>query len=378
MIKVLQFPVANSKGGITRYVLQNWRFIDRDCFRFDFATMSKQLDFEDQLIKDGCKVFHISSYAEDNSETFTKEFREILANEQYDIIHIHTKQWKSFLVEQLAKEAGIKKIIVHAHSTGIDVLDEQKRLMEVELHNKRKAELNEDIATDYWACSMKAAEFIYGDMIPKEKIRIMNNAIDLDKFRYAETTRRECRRELGIKDKDYVVGNVGRFVYPKNQSFLLCVFKELCKQDDSFKLLLVGSGEREEEYRKYVRENNLEENVIFTGYRTDVSRLMQAMDVFCLPSHFEGLGIVLIEAQALGLQCITSDCIIEEALVTNIINRISLKSELEWVLQIEKCRKRILKNRKVYNRIVKEKGYDLREQIKYIELLYKNGTINYL
>ena len=120
-IKILQFPIANSKGGITNYILQNWKYIDKTKFRFDFATMSHSLDFAEELEEQGCKIYHISCYAEDNIEKFVHEFRNILNNEDYDVVHLHTKQWKSFLVERIAKEMGIKKIIIHAHSTGIDV-----------------------------------------------------------------------------------------------------------------------------------------------------------------------------------------------------------------------------------------------------------------
>lgn len=110
-IKILQFPIANSKGGITQYILQNWKFIDKAKFEFDFATMSKSLDFENELKKTGSKIYYISCYAEDNKEKFVREFTEILSNGNYDIVHLHTKQWKSFLVERIAKEAGIKKLL---------------------------------------------------------------------------------------------------------------------------------------------------------------------------------------------------------------------------------------------------------------------------
>lgn len=125
--RVLQFPVSNNKGGMAQYVWQNWKFIDKTKFQFDFATMSKSLDCADELEAEGCKVHYISCYAEDDRETFVSEFEKILRDGNYDIVHLHTKQWKSFLVEQFAKEAGVKKIIVHAHNTGIGTLDEKKR-----------------------------------------------------------------------------------------------------------------------------------------------------------------------------------------------------------------------------------------------------------
>ncbi len=377
-IRILQFPVANSKGGITQYVLQNWKFIDKSKFQFDFATMSKSLDFASDLEREGCKVHYISCYAEQDKERFTAEFRKILTEGDYDVVHLHTKQWKSFLVEQIAKEVGVKKIIIHAHSTGVDTLDEKRREEEIELHNRVRSELTEDIATDFWACSWKAADFIFGDKISKDKIKIMNNAIDLSKYRYDPNVRNRCRRKLGIADDEYVIGNIGRFVYQKNQEFLLKVFSEICKKDNDsyykFRLLLVGSGEKEKEYREIVCRYGVKERVIFTGFRKDVAELLQVMDIFCLPSRFEGLGIVLIEAQTAGLTCIGSEFVPEEALLTERIVRLPYDVSLwkkriieEYDIQHIQLIKR---SENINIERLKGKGYEIKEQIKYIEKQY--------
>ena len=239
-IKVLQFPIAASKGGITRYVLKNWKYIDKARFQFDFATMSKELDFADELEKEGCKVYYISCYAEENEQRFINEFREILRKGEYDIVHLHTKQWKSFHVEKLAKEAGVKKVIVHSHSSGIDTIDEHKRQTEILLHNRMKNELTEDMATDFWACSQKAAEFLFGEKIPQKRIKIMHNAIELERFRYNKTVREAVRKEFGIEDK-FVVGHIGRFAYQKNHEFLIEMFAQLCEKEENAVLFLVGN-----------------------------------------------------------------------------------------------------------------------------------------
>lgn len=166
-IKILQFPVANSQGGITQYILQNWKYIDKKRFQFDFATMSKHLSFADALLKQGCKMHYISCYAEENEQQFNEEFEAILRNENYDIVHLHTKQWKSYNIEKIAKKVGVPKIIVHSHNTGIDTLDDERRGEEIETHYRVRKALREDIATDFWACSNLAADFLYGDYIPK-------------------------------------------------------------------------------------------------------------------------------------------------------------------------------------------------------------------
>lgn len=365
-IKILQFPVANSKGGITQYVLRNWEFIDKTKFHFDFATMSKSLDFEEQLTKDGSKVFYISCYAEENKEQFVSEFKKILELGQYDIVHLHTKQWKSTLVEQLAKEAGVKRVIVHAHSSGIDTLDEQKRLEEIELHNRVLRTITEGIATDFWACSELAGKFLYGDRIPTSRIEVMNNAIKLSRFAYREDTRKEYRKQLGIRDDEIIIGSVGRFVYPKNQEFLLEVFKEISELRNDFRLVIVGEGELEERFKKFVSLNRLEEKVRFLGYRNDVDSLLQAFDIFCLPSRFEGYPISLIEAHASGVKCIVSDCITSEVQISALISRLPLDKET-WVNNILKYEKY---DRSIYAEITRSAGFDLKDQILKIEERY--------
>lgn len=365
-IKILQFPIANSKGGITQYVLQNWKYINKSKFQFDFATMSKSLDFADELLSNGSKIFYISCYAEDNENKFVDEFRRILVEGKYDIVHLHTKQWKSFNVEKIAKEVGVKKIIVHAHSTGIDTLNMEQRKREEQLHCSLRESLTDDIATDYWACSKLAADFLYGEKIQKKKIKIFNNAIDLSKFQYNEMVRKEYRDKLGIRD-EFLIGNVGRFVFSKNQEFLLHVFEKVNRIRKDCKLLLIGTGEREISYKQYVSENGLEGKVIFLGYREDVHCWLQAMDIFTVTSRFEGLSIAAIEAQAAGLKCVCSDVLPQEVGVT--------KNIYFLPLEMDTWKNKILDLMNIYERldmseVVSEAGYNIRQQIKVIEQAY--------
>lgn len=373
-IKVLQFPIANSKGGITQYVLQNWRFIDKEKFQFDFATMSKSLDFADELETEGCKIHYISCYAEEGRDKFVYEFKKILTNENYDIVHLHTKQWKSFLVEQIAKQVGVKKIIIHAHSTGIDTLDEKKRIQEIQLHNHIIESLVEDIATDFWACSQKAADFLYEDKISQSKVIIMHNAIDLLKYAYNCEIREVYRKKLGIESSECIIGNVGRFVYPKNQEFLIKVFVTLCKLGQKkYKLLLVGSGEREEQCKEMVREYEISHQVIFTGFRTDIPELLQAMDIFCLPSLFEGLPISMVEAQASGLPCLVNDAITKETNLTKNVHYCRLEVN-EWAETIVRMSE-MLPHRTDIPWLVRNEDFDIRKQIKLIEDGYVRGLL---
>ena len=370
-IKVLQFPVANSKGGITQYALQNWKFIDKSKFQFDFATMSKSLSFAEDLEREGCKIFYISCYAEENKEQFIKEFKKILLEGNYDVVHLHTKQWKSFCVEELAKEVNIKRIIVHAHNTGIDAIDVALREKEIGLHNRMLNLLTEDIATDFWACSKRAADFVFADKIDQKKIKIMCNAIDLERFKYKESVRMKLRDELNINNK-FVIGHVGRFVYQKNHDFIIDVFSHVCKQNENAVLLLVGEGELEENIRQKVNKLQLSDKVIFMGWRKDVQDILQAMDVFVLPSKFEGLPIVAVEAQAVGLKCLCSDTITDEVKITKRLELLPLNSE-QWVKRILQCDREdeYFDRRESLNL----KQYDILNQIKLVEFEYSGSNL---
>lgn len=365
-IKVLQFPIANSFGGITHYALDNWKWMNKDKFQCDFATMSKKLDFADEVLATGSKIHYISCYAEENEKKFIDEVNKIL-DEGYDVVHLHTKQWKSFLMEQVCLERNVPKIIVHSHSTRCDALDIAKREWETKEHNRVKQEFNTALATDFWACSNEAAEWLFGKQIPHERICIMKNAIEVEKFAYDEKIRKAVRKKLGLDDM-FVVGHVGRLAYPKNQEFLIEVFAEVYKENSNMVLLLVGEGELEEELKRKAKELGLEKNINFMGKRADTNILYQAMDLFVMPSRFEGFPITLLEAQTSGLKCLAS---------TNVSEEIKVTDNIEFLdLEIEKWTKRILQYSKGYERIdqcavIREAGYSIKEQIKEIERLYR-------
>lgn len=370
-IKILQFPIANSNGGITHYAMKNWQYMDKGKFQCDFATVSKHLDFEWDILATGSKIHYISCYAEENAQQFEKEFREILQKGNYDVLHLHTGRWKSLFVERIAKELRVKKVIIHAHNTGIDILDEEKRKVEIMRHNSIKAELTQDMATDFWACSRKAAEFLFGNKIPQERIKIMKNAIEIEQFQYNEIARQETRKEFGVEDK-FVIGHIGRFVYQKNHEFLIEMFAQLCRKEEKAVLFLVGDGElRDAVYKKAV-DLGIEGKVIFAGKRDDVYKLLQGMDIFCFPSRFEGLPISLIEVQASDLLCLYSDTITDEIELIDKIFRLPLDKDM-WVEKILDLRNKAYENRKDRISEMMKKGYDIKLQIRNIEKEYMEG-----
>ncbi|WP_434752902.1 glycosyltransferase [Paenibacillus amylolyticus] len=366
-IKVLQLPIAKTRAGITHYSMRNWDYIDKTRFQFDFVTFSKSIDFEDELTKDGCKVHYVSCYAEENREQFITELREILS-EGYDAIHLHTGHWKNFLVEEIAIEMRIPIIIVHAHNNMIGINDPELRQQAIDLHEQQKKMFMPYHATHFLACAKSAADWLYGPQIPKENIRILKNAINIDKFSYQPEVREEYRERLSLKDS-FVIGHVGRFAYQKNHEMLMEIFAKVSKEISNAKLMLIGEGEGFESIKSTVSALGLEDRVLFLGRQSDIEvpKLMQAMDTFCLPSRFGGLDLVLVEAQTSGLKCLVSDIMPEEAKITDHIQYLPLEINA-WCDAIIKLSKGYI--RTDCKDIVANAGYSLTNQIQELEKIY--------
>lgn len=364
MKKIIHFSLANTRSGITQYVLNHWKYIDKSSFQFDVVTFGGKLDFQEELEVQGCKVFYVKNRAEDDLEQFRDEILRILSG-GYDMIHLHTSYWKSFELEKLAKQAGIPRIIVHAHNTA--VFDDKGREEKERQHYRLREQLFPDIATDFWACSYTAAQWLYADRIPSERIRIVNNAIDVRKFQFNQEKRRKIRQSLGWEDK-LIVGHVGRFSYQKNHKFLIEAFGEAVKVREDIRLILIGRGPLEDSVYSLVDQSGLAGKVCFAGTSNHVNDWLQAMDVFALPSLFEGLPIVAVEAQAAGLRCLLGDTVTRETAVTDRISFLPLEICV-WrdALLAEPGKE---ENREQYARQVAQAGYDIQKYIQTLEGMY--------
>ena len=222
---------------------------------------------------------------------------------------------------------------------------------------------------DYFlACSKKAAKWMYPPKIINNKNCIIcKNAIDVEKFRFNKTKRFELRKGYNISNDCIVIGHVAGFVYQKNHSFVIKILKSLQKTNLKFKIFFVGIGEELEKIKINVNEFNLSNNVVFLNQRNDVQDLMQLFDILILPSHFEGFGFVVIEAQCSGLPCLVSNGVPQEVKVTDLVHFLSLKDPEEWSRYIIKygCL-----NRSDRSKDVAKAGFDIKENIKKIEKLY--------
>lgn len=218
-------------------------------------------------------------------------------------------------------------------------------------------------ADKLFACGDEAGRWMFNT----DDFEVLNNAIDTDLYAYNKEKADKVKKEFGIENK-FVVGHVGRFNPQKNHEFLIDVFNEIQKVKEDSVLMLVGDGDLRPEIEKKVRDLGLSDKVIFTGVRSDVNDLMQGMDVFLFPSLYEGLGIVLIEAQAAGLKCIISDNIPKDGVLTDDVTCISLtQSPIVWANEILKYQEYKRANNK---EIIKKANYDIKNNAKKLEQFY--------
>lgn len=366
-IRILQAFVANDKGGLTGYICQNYRFIDRNKVQFDFLTFEDgKLDFEDEFIDMGARFYHISRPSHPIS--YAKSLKGILNQTEYAAVHFNMS-YANFIPIIIARWIGAKKIIMHSHSTAIDDRRDSIRFAKIIIHKLGRYLMNY-MADEYLACSSLAAKWMYPDSILQSKrYHMAKNAIDVSKYNYNPHVRADIRCKLKISDDTFVIGHVGRFTYQKNHEFLINVFKKVHQKVKDSVLLLIGEGPDEDIIKQKVKELKLNDNVIFLGRRNDVPKLFQAMDCFVLPSRFEGLPIVGIEAQAVGLPCVFSTAITAEASVSDEVVFTSLDDMSHWISNILATS---TKQRKACEKsCLDTAGYNIQSEIKKIESLYE-------
>lgn len=255
------------------------------------------------------------------------------------------------------KFSGVKKIIFHSHNTNIDDDNKFKRFLMLIYHYFSRTLITNFVEIKY-ACSMKAYKWLYGKECRSQE-NLIRNAIDLDKFIYNNSLVVEQKLKLFCENA-FVIGHIGRFSYQKNHEFLINTFYEIQKKNDRARLLLIGEGLLYENIRNLVCKLNIENKVKFVEFTTEVHKYYQIMDVFVLPSLFEGLALVCIEAQASGLKCFFSENITKEAKVSALVKFLPLnKSVNDWAEQILSVEGYKRKNDK---ESLRKAGYDLSEQ----------------
>lgn len=368
-IKICCFCEMWESGGIESFLYNIYSRFDPHEFVIHIAVSElKASIFTEKLCAQGI-IFHELS---GNRKKVLKNYRmfiNLLRKERYDVLHLNVYHGMSLFYICLSKLMGVKVRIAHAHNTHLK--KNNVYFWNVFLHNAAKW-LFSDFATCFWACSEKAAKFTFSaSALSRKGFIFIPNGVEIDKFKYDHTIRAEFRNKYGLTGH-LVIGNVGRICYQKNQEFLIDILNVLIKHHHACKLLLVGEGEAQGLLEQKVAQLGLNDSVVFLGASSHIMQLMCAMDVFVFPSRFEGLGIVAIEAQAMGLPVICSENIPYEAHVTPSIRALPLDAGAEfWAKNILNC-KTSLDDRTQNRDYLIKAGFDISHTVSMIEAGYKN------
>jgi len=310
-------------SGVSSVVMNYYKYIDKDKIIFDFLVHKPATrEYSEVLERCGSKIFTMPALKSKNLFYYIKALNKFFKTyQEYKIIHGHLPNAAAFYLGT-AKRNGIPVRIIHSHNAcSADSLIKKIR-------NNLLNSFIPFVANKYVACSDTAASFLFRNKA--DKAFILYNAVETDKFGYCAQIRQKVRKELGLKDNQYLIGHVGRFCNQKNHSFLIDIFHELHRNYAPFrnsKLLLIGDGELYDSIQKKVRQLNLSDYVIFAGVTDRVSEYLQAMDLFVLPSYFEGLPVSAVEAQVSGLPCFISDTVTTQTSISDRTFFLSLKDD---------------------------------------------------
>ncbi len=357
-IRILQWGMTNNVGGVEVFIMNIYRNIDRDKVQFDFLLSHNQpeIPFEDEINQLGGRVFRVT-YGQKESpikarsclETFFKEHQGEFAG-----IHMHSCFITYALPLKYAKKYNIPIRIYHSHNAG-DMYPSKSLLKKILSYTTRK-----DVkkwSTDLFACSDLAGKY----MFHCNDAKWIKNAIDIDKFRFNIETRNLLREKYNLQDKK-VVGFVGRLQYQKNPLQLIDIFNLVYQKEENSILIIIGTGDLENQIKEKIESYNLNHAVILLGQQNNVNEWYQAMDCFLFPSRFEGLGIVLIEAQCSGLSCVATNQVIpKEVSLLDSFSFLNIdESEMIWAdTVIENLKKSDIEKRQVSYEIIKKSGYDI-------------------
>ena len=367
-IRILHIVGRMDRGGIETMIMNLYRNINRDKVQFDFlAHYGREAVYNDEIRKLGGRIYEMPALKDENHVyywrivTYVKALNAFFRkHKEYKIIHCHMTNTAAIYMP-IAKKYGVTCRIAHSHNTHgkAGLLGFVTNLLQKPIYK---------CATDWFACSKAAAYWFYPkNDVDSGKVTIIPNAVDAQKFRYSPNTRKEMRINLKVEDK-MVIGCVARFRFEKNQIFLLSVLQEALKIEPKAVLLFAGDGPEEDVVKRKAVELGLQDKVLFLGMRSDIPNILQAMDVFALPSLWEGMPVSGIEAQAAGLRCVVSTGTTQEMNVLDMVEFVSLDESTEkWAVMLVKAAK--TPRQDTYEQI-KAAGYDINVTAPWLQEFY--------
>lgn len=366
-VRVLNLFTIMNRGGAETMVMNYYRNIDRTKVQFDFMVHRQERGaYDDEIEALGGKIYRMPSIRPWSANSYRKVIREFYAKHtEYRIIHSHMSELGYYdFIE--AKKAGVPVRICHAHNRpyGINLKSP------VRWYYKTKMR---PYITHMFMCGEESGEWLFGKK-NKDRFIQLNNAINAEKYIFNSEIRKKVRDNLKLSDDQFVIGHIGRFNTQKNHKFIIDIFDEVHKRNADAVLLLVGddSSKLGQEVHDKVNNLGLSDSVIFTGVRSDVADLLQAMDVFLFPSLFEGLSVASIEAQSSGLPVIISDKVPIECKKTDLVEVMPLSASAS--LWAEKVLDSLNTKRINTFEQIKDAGFDIKENAKWLQEFYINSA----
>lgn len=348
-----------NRGGAETLVMNIYRNIDRSKIQFDFVVHHEEEGaYEEEVRKLGGKVYRVPNYKGTNHFAYKKAWDKLLKDHpEYKIVHCHKESIVSLVMDEAKKNGRIA--IAHSHNTQ-NIPGFKGKVMDV--LNK-----NVDAKADYrFACSVDAGYWMFGR---DKDFTVIDNGIEVENFTYNPDIRAKIREKLGFSDKK-VLGHIARFNKQKNHSFLIDIFADLIKENDDYLLVLAGVGDLKDEIENKVKDSGIEDKVIFLGSIGYVNELLQAIDIFILPSLYEGLAVSTIEAQAAGLKCLLADTIDKNSKITDLVEFIPIDGGTRpWIEEIQKA---FPYQREDTSEMIKKAGFDIRETAEKLSEFYLN------
>ena len=356
MERILQVVTYMGRGGIETMLMNYYRHMDRSKVQFDFLVHRDfRADYDNEIEELGGRIYRVPPM-NPVSGSYRKALTDFFREHPYRVVHCHLN-YMSGVVLAAAKKAGVSVRIAHAHTASMAPGWKQmvRRICKY---------LIPTTATHLYACSSEAGKAILGN----REFGLLPNAIDAVTYAPDDNLRSEARTELDLDDA-FTVMHVGRMIYAKNHDFLLDVFAQVLRSEPSAKLVLVGDGELRAEIETKAAQLS-EGAVLLLGTRGDIARLLQAADVFAFPSHFEGLPVTIIEAQAAGLPCVKSNTVTDECVITDLVKSLPIDDPKAWAEAILAAKDTPRTDRLAQ---IQAAGYDITAAADKLQRFYLNG-----
>lgn len=365
MIRILHVLTAMDRAGTETMLMNLYRTIDRSEIQFDFAvSATRHCDFDDEIISMGGRIIHYPLYKGTNHFAYKKWWKDFFSSHpEYHIVHGHIGSTASIYLK-IAKSYGCYTI-AHSHnaSEGAGIHGLLYRMYSYPTRN---------IADYFIGCSNAALTARYGSRVASDAgiSTVLKNGIDVGKYAYSSSVRSSVLSELGISSSAFVIGTVGRLTDQKNPLFILDILKELNRRGEDFLFLWAGTGEMKYEIETSISSSGLSSKVRLLGVRSDIDRLLSAMNVFLLPSKYEGLPVIGVEVQASGLPMLCSDRVSSEVKITEYCRFLDIDSASLWADAVLEYRE-FVRNPSASSEVTRA-GYDIRSTAAWLSDFYKS------